>query len=241
MLACAVAFGQSFEVASFKRLPAGIRGSFKTGSVHGRLMFRLVTLGDCIRWAYDLQPYQIVGPAWMEFPTDVTYEIDAKAAGPVPDSQLKLMLRGLLAERLKLALHREQRDVPVYVMVVGKGGPKLQRSKTVGEGQVKINADGVVIAEGITMARLTSMYGPPTLSLPLIDETNHPGAFDFQLDWVRYWHSDPSPERDAKGAVNVEPYIIQALSEQLGLKVERRHPSIRVLVIDHVEKDPVAN
>jgi len=51
------------------------------------------TLGYCIRWAYGVLPYQIAGPPWMDPPTDVLFDIDAKAGSPIPEPQLKLMLQ----------------------------------------------------------------------------------------------------------------------------------------------------
>jgi uncharacterized protein (TIGR03435 family) len=87
-------------------------------------------LGYCIRGAYGVQPYQIAGPSWMDPPTDGHFDIDAKAASPAQEAQLKLMLQELPADRLKLAMHREKRDMQVYAMVAGKNGPKFQNSKT---------------------------------------------------------------------------------------------------------------
>jgi uncharacterized protein (TIGR03435 family) len=54
-----------------------------------------------------------------------SYDILAKAAGPVPVRELRLMLQQLLADRFKLTLHRETKEMPVYELTVAKGGPKL--------------------------------------------------------------------------------------------------------------------
>lgn len=233
ILALGVASAQSFEVASIKRLPIDApRQGIKAETVPGSLRLHGTTLGYCIRWAYGVQPYQIAGPSWMDPPTDVHFDIDAKAASPAQEAQLKLMLQALLADRLKLAMHREKRDMQVYAMVVGKNGPKFQKSKTEGEGQIKTMPDGSIVAEGISMARLAAMFGPPFTSLPVVDETGFEGGYDFSMDPMRYRDSD-SPD--------MEPAIVRALSEQLGLRLERKRAPVEVLVIDHVEKDPTEN
>ncbi len=84
------------------------------------LTLRHVSAGFCIRWAYGVQPYEVVGPAWIDTPTDFHYDIIAKAGRPVDEDQLKLMLRTLLADRFRLAVHREERDLPVYLLTVAR-------------------------------------------------------------------------------------------------------------------------
>jgi uncharacterized protein (TIGR03435 family) len=84
-----------------------------------------------IAMAYDvppssLYPYEgkiVSGPQWIE---SEVYHIEAKAEAPTTQAQLKLMLQELLAERFKLKLHWEKQEMPVYALVVGKNGHKLQ-------------------------------------------------------------------------------------------------------------------
>jgi uncharacterized protein (TIGR03435 family) len=59
----------------------------------------------------------------------IRYDVAAKTNGPASAGDLQLMLRTLLAERLKLALHREPKEMPVYVLSVGSGEPNLHRSE----------------------------------------------------------------------------------------------------------------
>ena len=51
------------------------------------------TLGNFISWAWGYQDWEVAGPKWRDYPTDVIYDIAAKTASPVPESQLKLMLQ----------------------------------------------------------------------------------------------------------------------------------------------------
>jgi uncharacterized protein (TIGR03435 family) len=134
----------SFEVASIKKntsRPSGpdarMLGCHGTNS-HSPLM--TIPLGRCatrfeplrlvIALAYDippslLYPYDgkiLSGPEWIN---SEIYDIEAKAEGPTTEAQLKLMLQDLLADRFKLKLHRESREMPVYALVTTKGGIKF--------------------------------------------------------------------------------------------------------------------
>ena len=77
---------------------------------------------------------QISGPGWIQ---SERYDISAKTAGSASNEQLKLMLQALLASRFKLALHREKKELPVYALVVGKHGSKLQAAKADGESNLQ--------------------------------------------------------------------------------------------------------
>ena len=148
------ALGQTFEVASVKPSPASPEGGdgnlIRKPNVevsHGRLIMRNTSLSSCVQWAYGVNDYQISGPGWMN---SERYDITAKAADSVPDSQLRPMLQALLAERFKLTLHRHTKDLAMFALVVAKGGPKLHPVEGDGPGNLR----GV----GLTMnAQKTSM------------------------------------------------------------------------------------
>ena len=97
----------------------------------GRCLAKYEPLKLVIAMAYDvppssLYPYEgkiVSGPDWIE---SAVYHIEAKAEAPTTQAQLKLMLQELLADRFKLKLHRENREMPVYALVVGKNGHKLK-------------------------------------------------------------------------------------------------------------------
>lgn len=114
---------QSFDVASVKPT-ADIRTGY--GHEHvvarpGSLAMSNVRLRAMIKWAYDVKDYQISGPSWLHSPgwlgADVArYEVQAKAPADTQVATLRLMLQKLLAERFKLVLHRETREVPAYAL-----------------------------------------------------------------------------------------------------------------------------
>jgi uncharacterized protein (TIGR03435 family) len=83
------------------------------------------TLKALVMRAYRLKDYQVNGPAWMD---SQRYQIAAKIPAGATSSQVSLMLRSLLAERFGLTEHRETKELPLFALLVGKSGAKLQVS-----------------------------------------------------------------------------------------------------------------
>jgi len=120
-----------FEVASIHEVPSpseGVQaGLFHVGvKIDGsRVDYGFMSLAELIPYAYRIKPYQVSGPSWLG---DTRWNIVAK----IPDGQLVArapeMMRTLLAERFKLALHRENREQAVYALVIAKGGPRLREA-----------------------------------------------------------------------------------------------------------------
>jgi uncharacterized protein (TIGR03435 family) len=242
---CGAALAQTptFEVASVKRIVAS--GGIREAVTPTSLSLLGVPLGYCIRWAYGLHPYQeyrTAGPDWVDPPHAEYYDIVAKADGPVAVDQLRLMLRTLLADRFKLVLHREQKTLPVIALTVVKTGARLKPAdKAEGDGQVKRRSLNVLDCEGFSMPRLAEFLDGIT-RLPIVDETGLTGAFDFTLDFEKYWDYDVAgkPVLDAQGHYDMMGTVMKTLPD-LGLKLEARRAPIDVLVIDHVDKEPAAN
>jgi uncharacterized protein (TIGR03435 family) len=253
VLALALALGTLF--AQTAAPPAFVVASVKAlaGAKHGEAFeitpdgvnFRGSGLGFLIRWAYGLHPYQsyeTVGPAWLEPGLGcVWFSVIAKADRPVPVEQLRLMLRTLLAERLKLSLHRETRDMPVYVLSVAPGGPKFHQSAKHGDDRARQSGSNAALPvmefEGASMRGLTEVLGQQLYSL-LVDETGLPGTYDFTFDESRYQDYVSGP--DAMGRAVMDGAISRALQD-IRLKLETKRRPVEVLVIDHAEKTPVEN
>src|SRR5262252_3570945 len=100
----------------------------------GYLTAQNATLSQYIQWAYNVQTFQVSGPAWID---SERYDISARSQGPAPKEQLRLMLQALLKDRFQLTLHRETKDMAGYALVVAKGGPKLHESTGEGEPVMK--------------------------------------------------------------------------------------------------------
>jgi len=232
------AFGQAptppaFEVASIKlvRLPANVfiappeTNSFDISG--SRIDFWPLTLTGLIVAAYNVREDQVSGgPAWALEQGGDRYLISARAPVEAPSSaQVRLMLQALLAERFNLKLRRESKDLPVYEVTVGKNGPKMK----------EISADGPPTVPPVfkgTMEHILIMLRGP-LDRPLIDKTGLAGTYEYTFDMRKL--------ENARAAALTNPAIltdarIEAIQEQLGLKVEPRKAATEVLVIEHVEK-----
>src|SRR5271169_3033861 len=113
----------SFEVASIKPNRSGGGPSSIRGSA-GRISMENVSLKKVTLWAYgipDDREYALVGPDWL---TTEHFDVQATFPSDTSEQQARAMTQALLAERFKLALHRETRQLPVYALVVAKNGPK---------------------------------------------------------------------------------------------------------------------
>jgi hypothetical protein len=145
---------QAFEVASVKEaLPLSIEhiqgGQFHVGvSINGsRADYGYMSLADLIPYAYRVKRYQLSGPGWMN---EKRWDILAKFPAGQPADRAPEMMQNLLAERFKLAIHRENREQSVYELVVGKGALKIKEAAAQeevaggdsGMGNVRMNNDG---------------------------------------------------------------------------------------------------
>jgi bla regulator protein blaR1 len=144
---------------------------------------------------------------------------------------LEIMIRNLLADRFKLALHHETKVGPVLALVPAKGGPKVTPSKEDGPSGLGISRDQTAQGSSRIIGRKTSMtYLALLLVLvthqPVLDRTGLTGNFDFEVD---YAPPDSGPDASA-------PSIFTALQEQLGLRLQSQTGPVDVLVVDHIEE-----
>jgi uncharacterized protein (TIGR03435 family) len=120
----------SFEVASIKPSAPAPNGIFRIGieTSGNRWTASGITAGILIQQAYDVRDYQISGaPSWVN---SERYDIVAKADTPnITKEMIRVLLQSLLAERFNLKFHRETKELPIYALVVGKGGHKLHMSE----------------------------------------------------------------------------------------------------------------
>jgi uncharacterized protein (TIGR03435 family) len=237
LVCCAVlSFGQSkpqaFEVASVKphlgpltRI-ADFRASGPRLSLEGYSAYWL-TLE-----AYRVRGYQL-SLASPNMPAYDYYDIEAKAEGdgsPTRD-EFREMLKKLLADRFKLKIHWEMRELPVYELTVDKNGPRLRPAS--GDGDCA-SLMGPVHAEDrnyryqFTNCTLTPLVENLQADRPILDKTGLPGRYDISM------FATP----DFKLRTSSEPGDINALDavRELGLRMEPKKANIEVIVVDHVEK-----
>jgi uncharacterized protein (TIGR03435 family) len=234
-----------FDVASVKRYPtdqiprSGLQREITPTSV----TMRAATLGNCFEWAFGMPIYQVIGPKWLNWPTDAAYDISARVTAPASQAELKLMMQALLIERFHLAFHRETRSLTVYAVRIAKDGPKFKPAKTEKEPSMKATGPYAVTYEGISLAQLAASFERPFQPVHVVDETGLPGRFDFALDLAPYILDADTGKAvvDSIGRVDETGALIRALPQQLGLRLEKKNAPIEVLVIDHLEKDPTAN
>jgi uncharacterized protein (TIGR03435 family) len=198
----------------------------------GRFAMRNIPLRYAIEWAYDLSDYQVVGPEWIQ--GEDRYDIVANAPTPAADQQMKPMLQALLAERLKMKSHRETRTLPVYVLIKGKGAPKLKPA-TPGVPPNLSGRASDVFFQSQPVSRLTFMLSR-RMGIPVLDQTGLNKTYDYTIDISGLNNFNPRSTDDAPG-----PTIFTAVQDDLGLKLESRKEPIEVLVIDSVDRIPTEN
>lgn len=195
-----------------------------------------------MQWAYDIPDTRILDvPGWAR---STFFNINAEA-GPAADQRLskmssdagrkvkERMVQALLADRFKLATHTETRELPIYALVVAKGGAKLGE---VNDGGTTINSwrDHLEVQGSNSLALLAEVLADE-LGRPVVDRTGIAGRYHFTLKWTPDDAASASPANSA-----APPSIFTALQEQLGLKLEPQKGPVQVLVVDHVEM-PSAN
>jgi uncharacterized protein (TIGR03435 family) len=223
VLTLAGAFGQqpAFEVASVKPNKSGDSAPWRFVGSRGGITATNVTLPFLIMNAYGVRENQISGgPSWL---SSERYDVVAKDQSDNPSpARHRQMLQTLLADRFQLRLSRETKDLPVYALVVGKGGHKFHEADGGSDGK-NTTGRGRITARKVSMEWLSERLGGQ-LERTVVDRTGLQGNFAFELEWA------PDPD-DLSG-----PSVFIALQEQLGLKLEPQKGSVEILVIEHVEK-----
>lgn len=260
LAACAYGSAQSadppltFEVASVKMVGAAESAakmtkksaarSVRVSADPIRFSRRNATLASLLLTAYGLQPQQLIGPEWL---TSERYEIEAKVPDGATAQQQLVMLRNLLAERFRVKVHREKKEIPVYEMVTAKGGPKLEESVPGAEALPAIqpgNPFRLGRKDGITMVILHEQGTMEALAARLsgqagrviLDRTGLKGNFDVTMHWT-----PPTVSSSVEAAADPGMNLFAALESQLGLKLEPKKGMVDVLVVDHAEKVPTDN
>jgi uncharacterized protein (TIGR03435 family) len=227
-----------FEVATIKPGKPGTPG--KAVTMRGPRQFVTIntSLNDLITFAYGIHVKQITGgPAWLD--TDL-YDIlaEPEAEGAPNRKQLEGMLQRLLADRFKLTFHRDKKELSVYAIAVGKGGPKLTKSAGDPNGLPGLffRGLGVLPAQNAHMSDFAGVL-QIVLDRPVVDQTELTGRFDFELKWTpdesQFGGRGGGARRDDPEA---PPDIFSAMQQQLGLQLKSVKAPTEVLVIDRVEK-----
>jgi uncharacterized protein (TIGR03435 family) len=188
------------------------------------------------------------GPAWM---ASQAFDLQVKVDPPTVarwsalsqeavDEERRSVLRELLAERFRLKLHREPREMQAYALTVAKGGAKLQPPveepnlhADVPRSRINNYGRGHIQGHFATLSNLSRTLAsqPEITGRPVVDKTGLPGLYDFTL----HWSFDPAPETAPTDPGEQWPSLFTALEEQLGLKLISEKDQIEVIVIDSAE------
>jgi uncharacterized protein (TIGR03435 family) len=256
--------GLSFDVVSIKHTGQGSSRVTNPGDGDG-ITITNSTLREILRWNYNvgtLNRDQIQGaPDWFSS-IDENYEIHAKVAPSdvatwqkLDDEGRRLVFRKVLAERFKFACHFVDVEVPVYNLVIAKGGLKMKEAKPGEISPWKFHEPGDPSKplSGIGMTTRMTPSGPLTVfqrmdmtsfarsdvflyttGRPVIDKTGLTGVYNFTLDFS--WQQISASPSPAGASEPTSPDIFTALQQQLGLKLEPARGLVSHLVVDHIER-----
>jgi bla regulator protein blaR1 len=222
---------------------------------------------------YILFAYKIMGnmaqyliPRLPDWTKTENFDIEARAEGDPGKDEMRMMMRSLLAERFKMAVHYENRNVPVFAFVLvksGKTGPQLQSHSGDAPCPTEPASTSTSAIVNGTPQFCNGIYGlPPSmpgrlhfggrnvtiafiadsfsaganLGRPMVDQTGLSGRFDFSLEWAQDVRGTGLSPGKDFQPDPSAPTFEEALREQLGIKLQSTKASISVLVVDHVER-----
>ena len=226
----------AFEVASVRR---SLSGAFSPPTLQSRPGGAFTAtnqlLARLIAFAYRIEDFRLVGgPAWIR---DTRFDVQARAATDVPNEQLRLMVQALLENRFGLVAHKEQREMPVYSLVLARTDGRLGSGlRPVDDCEAKPpGSSGPNTYYGCGGVSVAAAMASMTLGAPVVDKTGLTGTFDvavtFSPEGVRPFAGEPfTPAADSN-----LPSFRDALRDQLGLALEPGRGPVEVLVIDSVE------
>ncbi len=188
------------------------------------------------------------------------FTVSARIPEGTSKVQFREMLRNLVVDRFQLKYHFQSKEIEAYDLVVAKGGVKMKESSGTPDADEKLGRVGgpkadpegfpilpagrvamvMAMANGRAVMRhsdesveqIAAMLADQ-LGRPVTDATGLKGKYDFTLKWVA--EGIGTPDDDSA------PNLLRAVQEQLGLKLEPKKTTVRVLTIDHVDKTPTEN
>lgn len=254
-----VAQAPEFDAASVKPAPpgteyGGMRGGPGTSSPR-QIEYMATTLRAVTARAYGVQRFQVVGPPWFD---EERFDIVAKVPLGSTAPQLLLMLQKLLADRFKLALHKENRTSVTYEMTVAKTGLKMQTSAAPQTPDappagvppsapaysglmMRYSGEKVeVYGQRVTMRQLI-VWATEQADRPIVDKTGLTGTYDFVMPWTPQSRGADKVEEGGPADVQVGDTLNSALEKHLGLRLVPRKEPVEMLIIDHLERVPTEN
>jgi len=226
-----------FEVASVKKVDSGsppgdIPRNMET--TPGNFAMRNIALRFAIEWAWELKDFEVNGPDWIK--AEERYDIIAKAGRPASDAEMRRMLQALLLERFQMKVHRETKELPVYVLSPGKGEAKVKPAPQDEKSLITSDPSGTTF-HAFPISRFTFML-TRRMDRPVLDQTGLKGIYTYTVDLSGLGFAGRPAERQEGDA---GPSIFTTVQRDLGLKLEARKEPIEVLIIDAANKVPIEN
>jgi uncharacterized protein (TIGR03435 family) len=207
-----------------------------------RFFAQRISLLSLMEYAYGLHHNEISGPSWLG---SENFDIEAKSETAASEVQIKLMLRALLEDRFKLAVHYETKELPVYTLVVARKGPKLRVTKATEEMTLRVSPGQVTaqrepLSAFIQVLRGNSFFAS-VLDRPVLDRTGLSGDYTFTLVWAPDDSQYGGRGAGRGDAPRSDSSFFTAIQEQLGLRLEPQKGPVEILVVDHAESVPTEN
>jgi len=241
----ATSAAKQFEVATVKENRATDPRAWRLGPPeHGSVSIENLPIHKIVASSFRVQDSMVFGLGSMD---SVRYDIVGKGPDPkATNPEVWEMMRALLAERFRMKYHLETRQLPIYALVVAKGGPKLKRPED-GPCAAKIQAGencgdiGPIapFAVGIVNMPIGALIGGLGRAIqdrPIVDKTGLTGKYDARVLWIP---DNMKPEDLANIPAEFRPEdvsLFTAMEQQLGLKLEAQKGPVRVVVVDSIEK-----
>jgi uncharacterized protein (TIGR03435 family) len=248
-----------FEVATIKPNKSDIAPAALT--TDDGIDMRNVPLGILLGVAFGMSADRITGgPDWLSD----RYDVSAKMDPEVADALKKLnpldrraarqrMFQALLTDRFKIAYHRDTKELPVFFLVVAKGGSKLQEGKpadaspdvagSTGTGTLQFGQNGLMTFKAMPLSSLLQVLSQQ-VGRTVVDKTGLTGRYDFT--WSFNQSAAPGggrggsaggPPAGANPSADSEPpSIFTVLQEDLGLRLDSGKGAVEIIVIDHIER-----
>jgi bla regulator protein blaR1 len=218
-----------------------------------RFMATNFPLRGLIRIAYGVPESRILdGPGWIDSEKfDVEAKLDpaqiqelAKLSPDQRNLEHSRLIQGLLADRFRLVLHRDTKQLLGYALVIAADGPKIQKAKPgdtypdglagpggrpIGGGTLEQAERSKLVGQGIPLSDLAKELSQYQLNRPVVDLTGLTGNYDFTLQWTA--SADKNLEQDTSS-------ILAAIQKQLGLQLKLQSLPTDVLIVDSAQQPP---
>ena len=233
-----------FEFAEVHASPHLWNSSMQGGNIRaGRYEVRQATMLDLIGAAYGVDEDAIYGgPDWLDWDR---FDIIAKTPPGTSPETARLMLRQLLANRFGLAVHNDTKLKPGMVLTLDKGDPKLRASEESDNAGCQSQPPPrpapdtipyiTASCHNLTMEAFASdlrALSPEYIDNPVVNFTGLKGAWDFDLKWT-----PKGPLLSGRGGISLP----DAMTHQLGLKLQPQRLPMPVIVVDNVKRMPTEN